>query len=371
LIRVKSWVLKTIRGNESPSRSSDWAMIVEPTKDEQVHYFAEHYPRLCPRPLQVSVILTNTCNLRCIMCPYHSPEIRPQHRTDFFEKQTFMAWEVMERIATECGNLRIPVKVGNVEEPLMHPRIVDFVRAYRSRGGPAFHITTNAVALTEDKARALLQAGLTSAYVSLDAARPETYRRVRGADLERVHANVRTFLSMRRKVNPSCRIMMSFVRNEGVSDDEVAEFRERWLAEADGVIFYNLAHCKDGRSRFREVHRVADQMMRSAKGRWPCLNPFQELYLLPDGRVYYCCETVSKLAFEHLQSMGRYPEQTISEIWRDEALRALRRDLILNQLEHWPACRDCEIWMAHVIGKEFVNGRKITRNMITEIVEKA
>ena len=344
--------------------------IVETSKDEQVHYFADHFHEVCPTPTQVSVVLGNVCNLKCIMCPYHSPEITPTHRTDFFRHPNLMAYEIMDRIASECGQLRVPVKVGNVEEPLLHPRIVDFVSACRSRGAPSFHITTNGLLLTADKGRALLEAGLTSLYISLDAARRETYSRVRGTDLERVERNAHDFLRLRREMRSRCRVLMSFVRNKGTSCEEAMEFRERWLPQTDGVIFYNLAETDKGNSRFREVMDVANETMDKAKGRWPCLNPFQEIYLLPDGRVYYCCETVSKLAFEHLESMGRYPEQSIPEIWRGEPFRILRRDLILNELKRWPACENCGIWMAHVTKTQEIDGKRITCNMITEIVEK-
>ncbi len=344
--------------------------LVEATQEEQVHYFADYFPVLCPKPIQVSVILSNTCNLKCIMCPYHSTTIRATHTTDFFAETLQMKWEMMDRIAYECGELRLPVKVGNIEEPLLHPRIVEFVRACRSRGAPSFHITTNGLPVTEEKIRELFDAGLTSIYVSMDAARPATYLRVRGASLERLEANVRKMIAIREAMKAQCTIRTSFVKNRGVTLEEADEFRERWVGEADGVIFYNLAEYEGGNSRFVEIHRFVDELMKNAGGRWPCLSPFQEVYLLPDGRVYYCCETVSKLAFEKLPSMGSYPEQSIQQIWAGEMFTHLRRDLICNRLDNWSACQDCGIWMAHAGQVIREGGLTISRNMITEIVDR-
>lgn len=339
------------------------------SQEEQIHYFVDHYAAICPSPIQVSVVVSNTCNLRCVMCPYHSREIRPTHRTDFFRHRRLMDWEVLERIAAECGAMRVPVKIGNIEEPLLHPRIVGFVGLCRRSGVPSVHITTNGTLLTPQLSRSLLEAGLTSLYVSLDAARPGTYQRVRQAELDRVERNVKAFLEVRRSGGFTCRAMVSLVRNEGLSREEEEEFLDRWLPQTDGVILYHLARYEDGNSRFAAVHEVAQSKIREAGRRWPCLNPWQEIYLLPDGRVYYCCETVSKLAFESLESMGRYPRQGIQEIWRGEAFRALRRDLVLNRLGRWPACQGCGIWMAHVSETVRSSGRKITRNMMTEIHE--
>jgi MoaA/NifB/PqqE/SkfB family radical SAM enzyme len=225
--------------------------------------------------------------------------------------------------------------------------------------------------LTPQLSQRLLEAGLSSAYISLDAAESDTYRRIRHEDLDRVERNVRAFLAARRSGRFACRVMLSLVRNDGVSQEEQADFVARWLPEADGVILYDLARYEDGSSRFDSVHEVARSRIRQSGRRWPCLNPWQEVYLLPDGRVYYCCETVSKLAFEHLPSMGRYPRESIETIWHGEAFRALRRDLILGEFQRWPACERCGIWMAHASETVQEDGRKITRNMTTEIHEHA
>lgn len=339
------------------------------SKEEQIHYFADHLHAICRQPTQVSVVVSNACNLKCVMCPYHSQEIRPTHQTDFFHDRILMSWEMLDRLAAECGAFRIPVKIGNIEEPLLHPQIVDFVRACRERGVPTVHITTNAVPLTEEISARLLEAGLTSLYVSLDASRPDTYRRIRGSNLTQVEANVRAFLRLRGERGASCSVMASFVRNKDVSEEEIAEFRDRWLKESDGVIFYNLGEWESGTAVFQHTHAVAKRKIAEAGARWPCLNPWQEMYVLPDGRVYYCCETVSKLAFERLQSMGEYPKQSLLEMWRGGPFTALRRDLILNKLERWPACKNCGIWMAHVSSTATENGIRTTTNMITEIVQ--
>jgi len=236
---------------------------------------------------------------------------------------------------------------------------------------PSVHVTTNGTLLTPVMGRNLLEAGLTSLYVSLDAARPDTYRRIRQGDLGRVEGNVRAFLESRRAGGFACRLMLSLVRNEGVTAEEEEEFVARWMPDAEGVILYHLARYDDGNSRFGTVHEVARAKVRDAGRRWACLNPWQEVYLLPDGRVYYCCETISKLAFEHLRSMGRFPEEGLGAIWHGEAFRALRRDLIRNEPARWPACDRCGIWMAHVSETVREDNKKITRNMITEIHEHA
>lgn len=342
--------------------------IAETSLSEQIHYFADNFGIICPKPIQVSAVVSNQCNLKCVMCPYHSPEIKPTHTTSFIKAPKQMPIEVMKRIALECGSLKIPVKMGNIEEPLLHPFIVEFVSLCRSNGVPGVHITTNGIPLNRDRAERLLDAGLTSLYISLDAARPDTYRRVRGSALHRAEANVRRFLRLRREKHISCTVMVSLVKNRQVSEVEISEFCARWLGEADGVILYTLGEYESGSTRFDHLHEVARRRMRVADHRWPCLNPWQEVYILPDGQVDYCCETVSRRAFGNLVSMGDYPSTSLQEIWLGEPFTSLRKALIMGELAEWPACRDCGIWMAHVSESTVENGRRVTRNMITEII---
>lgn len=335
--------------------------------EEQVFYYVDHFNSISTKPSQVSVIVTNACNLKCVMCPYHSPLIKPSHGTDFFKDVETMDWSLMLKIAEECGRIQAPIKIGNIEEPLLHPKIVEFIQLCRSQGVPTAHITSNGLLLSDEKARALLDAGLTSLYISIDAARPDTYKRVRGANLEKVEGNLHNFLKVRKEMDKNCLVMVSFIRNEGVTQEEEAEFIEKWSPIVDGVIVYNLAEYVKGNARVANINEVTQTFMDEANGRWACLNPWQEIYLLPDGRVYYCCETVSKLAHENLVSMGDYHTQSIQEVWHGPVFKELRKSLLKNELEEWSACKDCGIWMAHVCGTEERDDMKIVSNMMTEI----
>ncbi|OLP16498.1 hypothetical protein BST81_21205 [Leptolyngbya sp. 'hensonii'] len=362
-------ISEAMTSSSSGLEVGDIAILSDTDLDEQEYYFADHFPTFTPKPNQVSVVIANACNLKCVMCPYHSPVITPTHTTDFFKDKSWMSWEMMERLAQECGRDQLPVKIGNIEEPLLHPKIVDFVKLCREQGAPSVHITTNGQLLTEKKAYALLEAGLTSLYVSFDAARSETYDQVRGANLQRVEDNLRYFLKLRQELGASCRVMTSFVRNKGVSQAEEFEFLDRWLQSTDGVIFYNLAEYEEGNTHFAKINQSAQEFLQQVEGRWACLNPWEEVYILPDGQVYYCCETVSKLAFEKLESMGDFNSQTLREIWQGSLFNQLRKDLLRNDLENRSSCRDCGIWMGHVVSQEDHDGKRITTNMITEIYE--
>lgn len=349
-------------------------VISQTDTDEQLHYFANYYGKAV-KPSYVRAIVGNTCNLKCVMCPYHSPNLKPKHTTNFFTGNKAMSWEMMEKLAKECGEQGIMILMGSVEEPLFHPKIVDFVRLCRQQGVPRVHMTTNGQLLNESRAIALLQAGLTSIDISIDAAEPDTYSRVRGADLNRVESNVVNFIRLRDRLKIPCQVRTSFVRNQNVTTDEEAKFRERWLAKADSVFVLNLAEYKETNMRLSKINSTLQSSLQhyiqKASGRWACLFPFMEMAVLPDGRIYYCIETLFRLGFDKdIASLGDYNRQTLQDIWSGDLFNQLRRDLILNRLKNRAACKNCDMWKSQVAQRTSEKKLQVTTTMVTEIYQK-
>ncbi|MFN6537389.1 MAG: radical SAM/SPASM domain-containing protein [Nostoc sp. EkiNYC01] len=363
------------KSEENFSDSIPITVISQTDIDEQQHYFADYYG-IAVKPLYVRAIIGNTCNLKCLMCPYHSPLLKPNHTTDFFTGNKAMSWKMMEQLARECGEKEIPLIIGNVEEPLLHPNLIDFIKLCRQQGVPRVHITTNGQLLNESRAKALLQAGITSIDISIDAAEPETYWKVRGADLKQVESNVINFLRLRTQLGILCEIRTSFVRNQNVVLEEEEQFKEHWLAKADGVVIINLAQYQESNMRLEDTNNAVQNSLQhyiqKAQGRWTCLFPFIEMAVLPDGSIYYCIETLFRLGFDKdIESLGNYNQQTLQEIWQGNLFNQLRSDLILNQLANRSACKKCEMWKSQVVDKYSKNGIQLTTTLVTDIYQKA
>ena len=340
------------------------------TLEEQVYYFADNFSRVSPKPIQCSVVVSNICNLKCTMCPYHSPLYTKNHKTTFLSDKNSMSWEMMEEIAQECGRHKIPVKMGNIEEPMAHKHIVKFIETCRKEGVPTVHITSNGTLMKKKKAEALLKAGLTSLYISIDAYDPDTYLKIRGSKLEKVEENLLNFLELRKTLNPSCVVMVSVIKNDDLPKEELNKFITKWADLVDGIIVYNLAKYDDAVTHFEEINPRIAEKIKKIDDRWACVNPFQEVYITPDRRVFYCCETLLTSAYNRLETMGAYSGNNLPEIWGGPQFTKLRKDHITNDIEKWEACKDCTIWMAHVQDNFKEGPINVTQNMITTIYRK-
>jgi MoaA/NifB/PqqE/SkfB family radical SAM enzyme len=130
-----------------------------------------------PKPRNIHVAVSNKCNLRCVMCPYHSPLYENHHTSDYFKSAKVMSKEIFEKILNYASKNSINLQFGQIEEPLLHPEIFFFLKKAKDEKIPFVHMTTNGTLLTEENAEKLSQTGINSVMFSLDAASPETYKK--------------------------------------------------------------------------------------------------------------------------------------------------------------------------------------------------
>lgn len=367
--------LETLSRKKSNLNDFPCIVLSELNLDEQLHYFADYYGKV-NNPSYVRVIVGNNCNLKCVMCPYHSPQIKPFHTTQFFQQSKTLSWEMMKRLARDCGQIGVTVLIGSVEEPLLHPKLSDFIQLCRQEGVSNVHLTTNGQLLNKDNAIKLLQAGLTSIDISIDAATPDTYLKIRGSDFYNVESNVLNFIEIRDKQGITCEVRTSLVRNPEISLEEENKFINDWVSKVNHIFILNRADYKSNNMRLNKVNTLVEKNLKDyqnkAKGRWTCSFPFTEMTVLPDGRIYYCIETLFRLGFDSsIQSLGNYHQQTLEEIWCGDLFQQLRRDLILNHLEKRVACQDCDMWKSQVIHREVKDGYSVIATTVTEIYQNS
>ena len=123
-------------------------------------------------------------------------------------------------------------------ESFLHPRFFDMVRYAKKKDvAKTIHMNTNAVCWTDRVIDELLDSGIDDITVSLDAARPETFKKHKGVDrLEKIEKKVRRFFEKRDKlglIRPFVRVkIMEF---EEITKEEIKEFFDKWKDAADAV----------------------------------------------------------------------------------------------------------------------------------------
>jgi len=294
-------------------------------------------------PVFANIEITTRCDLGC---PYCARRFKTRQ-----EKE--MPAERFDRILDLLPHAYRVTLVG-LGEPLLHPRIFDFVARASSRGRRVA-VVTNAVHLSEETSHRLIDAGLDAISFSLDAAVPEPAAKVRpGAGIDNVVANIETFTAISARTRPVAKAVFAAVSTATAPFldrlvETVARLGVDALMLSDLNFEENLPHTlwRNSGGPVRDtVHRAvrkafalrlpvlsvsgleeigiaahyekhllippARLYQRSARRRH-CLSPWQTLPVAVDGAVTICdCQPREEL--------GNLLDRPLGEIWNGKAM---------------------------------------------------
>jgi len=267
---------------------------------------------------------TNACNLKCCMCPR---EKSPRKTGD-------MDWALFEKIVDEAAKYGPRnFTLHKDGEPLMYPRIVDMVRLIK-KSNPlnTAYISTNGQLLTRELSEAFIESGLDILHVSIGAARPETYRKVRRASLEHVEENTIRLLDMKRlakSAKPDVAVQIIVMEE---TKDEIREFVRKWkkrgvTVSVPGFLTWSGA--------------VDDATLKRQKKtpRYPCHSLWTAPSINWDGTVSICC-----VDWAAREIIGDLNNEALADIWNSDKIKQYREWHLAGEWDRIQICRDCNYW---------------------------
>jgi MoaA/NifB/PqqE/SkfB family radical SAM enzyme len=144
------------------------------------------------RRIELIIDLTSRCNIRCIMC-YFSTTDELRFKPYDLEPGAggMLKLAVFRHIASELFPRTHTIGLGCSAEPLLHPDFSEILRSCHQHRVPKTWLQTNLLALTEAKARAIVEHGVHTVAVSIDGTSRETYEGIRaGASWDRLHSRL-------------------------------------------------------------------------------------------------------------------------------------------------------------------------------------
>lgn len=284
-------------------------------------------------PDRLYIEVTNVCNIDCIMCPtgLHVLEREKGHmKIELFQK-------VIDEMAPHVKTTTLHIW----GEPLLHKRLPDMIR-YAVERGIKVSTSTNATLLTEEKARALIEAGLDEIYLCLDGMNAQTYEAIRRkADFEVTKGNIERFIEIRREYERGPRVNVQIIEMAPTKDQTEA-FRAFWTRE--GVDRVNVKAFDSWGNQEKEINRLRDdeakKSLPSLKNRWACPLLWYHCHVYFDGTVT-CCDR----DFGAKYPLGNVAEEGgVMKVWNGPRMQELRRKHLANDLRDVPACRACTEW---------------------------
>ncbi len=306
-------------------------------------------------PPGVEIEMTNRCNLACIQC-LRSLGLKPYKLGD-------MDFENYKKILAQFPHV-MNLSLNGFGEPMMYKNFFEVV-AYSRRERPwcKIGIYTNGMLIDDEKAHRLMDCGLTELNISIDAATPDTYRKVRrGGKLDTLHENIKRLLRVRQETRARFPLIgLNYVmlnENEG----ELVPFVEQ--AAEWGVDFVNCITYagydwgfKNKRSPENYKRELAAARKRMDELNVRCKSfpdddiswsdpsrPFAcQFFWGENFRVTYkgditlgCCTP-----FKETYRYGNVLEEPFSEIWNNEFYRK-NREMALRGVAPTTTCASCD-----------------------------
>ena len=335
----------------------------------QKYSHIDHSGRAFIGPATAMISISDRCNYNCIMCWVHSlytdlsnPNIELSNFLS--KKKAIMGLERFKKAVDDIKSLgTTDISLCGRGDPLVNKDVVEMVRYVKSKGMYC-GITTNGGLLTEEKAEALLDAGLDSLTVSIAAGIPETYKKIHpNSTEERFYdiQNVLHYVSVSKKENQyhtsiavdhvistfncdeipemihyaaECKVqsisfmpvwtydqITSFIPNKEQRKrlyQIEAEINE--LSKRRGIIANYDFFTKKLSSFFEPSRRNPLENRKRTKAYFsthPCTIGYKFCLILADGRVLPCC--ASDLV------MGNISEESFKDVWYSKDYNKFRR----------------------------------------------
>lgn len=266
-------------------------------------------------PLHLDIEATSYCNLKCTFCD----------RQILVDKGMLgsMDMELFRHILNQFDEEQRlwGVKFSYRGEPLLNKNIPEMIRYAKQRGVLDIYFNTNAMLLTEERCRAIIESGLDRISISLDGIEKDSYEAVRvGANFNTVVKNIETLLRVRDEMRSSIpKVRIQTVKLPGIDADA---YVKRWKPYADEVAMLEYT---DETKRENGI-----------KAKWACPQIWQRLTIEWDGSVFACNNDSLRGLY-----LGNAKERSIYDCWHDERLTEVR-ELHMKGLSHEvKACDGC------------------------------
>lgn len=278
-----------------------------------------------PFPMEIFLDLTSFCNHTCVFCS--NPRLK---------NKATMKPDMVQRVlqeAYDCGVRELGLYATG--ESFLVKRLAGYIKSAKSIGYEYLFITTNGALATPERAKSVLDAGLSSIKFSISAGRRETYNKIQGKDdFEQVLANLRWVSEYRKISKLSYRIYVTMVYTDKTKD-EIDILRDLVMPYIDEWDPHPLNNQCGNKYDNNELGKIEADNPRGRGHRKVCFQPFKGFSITPEGLVSACVLDYSKDLI-----VADLNKTTLKEAWTNNIYKEFRRRHLAQDLKGL-ICQNC------------------------------
>jgi len=293
-------------------------------------------------PRQLIIDVTNSCNLRCPVCPVTFAMTRPRG---------LMSFELFRLIIDDfIAEERKPEIFFNFSgEPTLNKHLAEMI-TYASKNGHSTFVSTNATRLGPELAERMIDAGLSRIALCLDGFSKSAHEGYRiNSDFDAVKANIEMFLATRRRLGAKNPITVLQTLLTSYSEVQIGDIL-KWAKECgfDRVRFktFSLGSHTSTEMRAANSHFLPESraFRRHADARESilCSIPRSQTVVFWNGDLGLCCIDYDQvIQLPNVKKTG-----FLSAFRSDEAARARR----CGFAKQFKICQSCSYSNADKLG---------------------
>lgn len=184
-------------------------------------------------PRAIGLEVSTVCNLRCVMCPL-------THSGGKVDRPAFPDATLIQKLLPYMRKAEV-LRLFGVGEPLLSPAFWSVLKELNHGEHPKqIEVHTNGLLLNDENIIKILDSPLSLISISLDAARPETYHRLRGSSLSELLDRIKLLISERnlRKHHLHIQLNMTIMRENIEELPELLNLARE--LNADSIRFWEL-----------------------------------------------------------------------------------------------------------------------------------
>ena len=281
-------------------------------------------------PLVLNIEPTNSCNLKCCCCP--------RDKTAKLQGTNFLSLKSFKKLVDEASQYPqlTMLNLHKDGEPLLHKQLPEMVLYAKEKNvAKTIHLNTNGTLLDTKRALKLLQSGIDDITISVDAAYPDTYFKLKGRNhLDHLNQKIEAFFNWRDQLGDKTFIRVKIMEYDLVSQDEIEEFHSRWKNIADQVQVTGI-HSWSG--AINDLN-ITDE---TSSNRYPCGLLWYMMAVNSNGKVSVC-----NVDWDYSGVIGDIHSSSLHKIWNNPTMRKIRCSHLESKWDFVPVCDKCVVWVS-------------------------
>lgn len=288
-----------------------------------------------PVPASLNIELNNTCNQKCIFCPYHG-KYAPERLEPAVLDVDFV--KSLLKQAKEVGIGEKEVGFYLAGEPFIYPKLAEVIAYAKELGFKYIFLTTNGAFATPEKMREVLEAGLDSIRFSVNAPNRELYKELHGTDdFNVVCDNIKYLHQYIQEKQNNIAVSLSCVitkKTRGIQ----AQMREIFSPYVDDIMFIPVILSRlNNLEELKELYEMQDDENAVINTDYICPVLFNSMYINALGQTVPCCNSYDmKVSFTNLKE-----NDNLLKAWHSEEYAKYRKIFLENASDEGTLCATC------------------------------